>query len=379
MARIVTVYEGSCRAFEPSDMSYVRWLKMSEALAALGHEVDIATREPGRLAHVVGGRIARTVGLDVRRDVVVMAPGLRRVPLDRVRWRDYDVVKTLFHIGFETLERQGGADHPCVVAKLGSVVDREDRPGVYFYGARRRALFAVQERIAARSHAVTVLTEPSRARWEGCFGIGGTTLLVPGAVDAELPDSEYSRADPYGSGRPRCVFAGNVYDPVSQPEAHATLVAKLNALGRRLAARGIRLCFMGPGARAALDRDAVEDLGVVPYARSWPYLQHADVGLVLALGPVPNENESTKIYHYLRAGLATVCEAGFPNEGLVREAGLGFVVANGDVAALADAVVAAAAASWDRARAVQLVLDRHTWRHRAAVYDAWLRTRGAAP
>ena len=50
MARIVTVYEDSRRAFVPTDMSYVRWHKISAALAALGHEVDIATREPGMLA-----------------------------------------------------------------------------------------------------------------------------------------------------------------------------------------------------------------------------------------------------------------------------------------------------------------------------------------
>jgi hypothetical protein len=375
MARILTVYEGSCRPFEPSDMSYVRWLKMSEALAALGHEVDIATREPGGAVRAVGGRIARVLGVEARRDVVVMGPRLRRVPLEQVRWRDYEVVKTLFHIGFETLERHGGADHPRIVSKLGSVVDREDQPGVYFYGPRRRALFAVQERIAARSRAVTVLTEPSRARWQRRFGTAGTTLLVPGGVDAVLPDAG---ADPYAVPRPRCLFAGNVYDPASQPEAHRVLVAKLNEVGRRLAARGIRLCFMGPGDRTALDRTAVEDLGVVPYARSWPYLQHADVGLVLALGPAPNENESTKIYHYLRAGLPTVCEAGFPNQTLVEEAGLGCVVANGDVAALADAVVAAVGSAWDRQRAVAFVLGAHTWLHRGRVYDAWLRGGEAA-
>ncbi len=376
MARIVTVYEDQCRPFEPHDMSYVRWLKISEGLAALGHEVDVATREPSGLARAVGGRLARGLGREARRDVVAMVPRLRRVPLESVRWDDYEVVKTLFHLGFTTLERRGGAAHPCIVAKLGSVVDREDRPGIYFYGERRRALFAVQERIAARSRVVTVLTAPSRRTWERAFGDRTPTLLVPGAVDAELPAAG---PDPYTVGRPRCLFAGNVYDPGSQPEAHATLVAKLNGLGRLLAGAGIRLCFMGPGARRGLDASVVTDLGAVPYARSWPYLQHADVGLVLALGPAPNENESTKIYHYLRAGLPTVCEAGFPNEGLVAEAGLGRVVANGDLTALADAVVGAVRTTWDRARADALVRERHTWGHRAAVYDAWLRTRGRTP
>jgi len=47
MAKIVTVYNARHRRFEPADMSYIRWLKVSEALARCGHQVDIATNEPG--------------------------------------------------------------------------------------------------------------------------------------------------------------------------------------------------------------------------------------------------------------------------------------------------------------------------------------------
>src|SRR5262249_48952969 len=148
-----------------------------------------------------------------------MGPRLRRVPLRSVRWDRYDVVKTEFHAGFETLERQGGAGHPCIVSNLGSVVDRDDADGVYFTGARRRALFAVQERLAARSGWVPVPTAPSLARWRGRFGDAGAPFLVPGAADDVVPPPG---ADPYPiDDRIRCLFAGNVYDPVSQAEAHA--------------------------------------------------------------------------------------------------------------------------------------------------------------
>jgi hypothetical protein len=80
MARIVTVYRmwHRYRPFEMTDMSHIRWVKISAALASLGHQVDIATVEPRWL---------------VRRAPLVMAPNLRRVPLTRVRWNDYDVVK----------------------------------------------------------------------------------------------------------------------------------------------------------------------------------------------------------------------------------------------------------------------------------------------
>jgi hypothetical protein len=354
VSRIVTVYVGDRRPFVPADMSYIRWGAMSAALARSGHEVDVATAEPG-----------------VRRFLPIrMAPRLRRVPLSGVRWERYDVVKTEFHAGFETLERHGGAEHPRIVSNLGSVVGPVDADGVYFTGARRAALFAVQERIAARSRWVTVLTAPSLARWRADFGEAGAAFLVPGAADDVVPAPG---PDPYpADGTIRCLFAGNVYDPVSQAEAHATLVAKIDALGRLLAARGARLWTMGTGDTRALDRRTVSVLGPVPYERSWDRLHHSDVGLVLALGPHPNENESTKIYHYLRVGLPTVCEAGFPNQDLVREVGLGHVVPNGDLDALADAVVATARATWDRTRAIETILARHTWMHRARLYDAVL-------
>ena len=117
MATIVTVYVSARDPWELRDMGHIRWLKISEALARLGHTVDIATNEP---------RWTRD------RTPVTMAPGLRRVPLEGLDWRRYRVVKTLFHHGFETLARYGGARHPFLIAKLGSVVADQDRPGIYF-------------------------------------------------------------------------------------------------------------------------------------------------------------------------------------------------------------------------------------------------------
>ena len=107
MARIVTVYNTEPRAARLGDMSYIRWFRMSRALADRGHEVDIATAEHR---------------FRLRPPDIPMGSGLRRVPLRRVEWHKYDVVKVLFHQGWETLERYGGAGHPFVITKLGSVV-----------------------------------------------------------------------------------------------------------------------------------------------------------------------------------------------------------------------------------------------------------------
>jgi hypothetical protein len=173
----------------------------------------------------------------------------------------------------------------------------------------------------------------------------------------------------------RCLFAGNFYStsPRSQPEAHRVLAGKLNELGRLLNTKGVQLFVLGTGEAESLDHAHVTYLGAADYEASWNYLQHAHVGVVVAAGPFHHNNESTKIYHYLRVGLPVVSEAGFPNDDLVRAAHLGYVVPSGDMSALAHAVVHATRSDWDRDRAVRFILERHTWDIRAEFYDQVIR------
>ena len=155
------------------------------------------------------------------------------------------------------------------------------------------------------------------------------------------------------------------------------LIDKLNRLGERLTPRGVRLYMVGPGDISRLDRRHVTHLGVVSYDAAWDYIFHADVGVVVAPGPFVHNNESTKIYHYLRAGVPVVSEAGFPNDHVVVESRLGYVVPNGDVEAMAARVEDAANRQWDRAAAIDYVLRHHTWHARAAVYQPLITTRAA--
>lgn len=349
MARIVTVYNTERDATtRPRDMAHIRWLKISEALARQGHAVDMASAE---------------FTFRLSRRPIVMAPNLRRVPLSRVRWDEYDVVKTLFHQGFETLAGRGGAGHPFVIAKLGSVVGPEDREGIYFYGRQREAMFEVQRSIHHHARYITVLSPPARTLWEETIGAHPGFLLVPGGVDRELPPAG---ADPYPrTGGFRFVFSGNIYN--AQPHATRVLSDKLNTLGRLLAPHG-RLFVVGTGDTSQLDPGAVTHLGSVPYDRSWDFLQHAHVGVVVSAGPFMHNNESTKIYHYLRAGLPVVSEGGFPNDHVVRESGLGVVAPSGDLPQMAAHAVAAASRAWDREHGVRYVLAHHTWDARGAVY-----------
>jgi glycosyltransferase involved in cell wall biosynthesis len=358
MSRIVTVYSGELRSARPVEMGYIRWHQMSAALAALGHTVDIASAELRR-------RVFRTIE--------PVAPNLRVVPISRVRWREYDAVKTLFHTGFQTLERYGGADHPFLITKLGSVVGPSDMAGVYFYGRQREEMYRVQERIDRASRYVTLLSEPAVRLWRSSHGAATDLLVVPGAASDVMPPP---RHNPYpGDGRSAVVFAGNFYGrkASSQPEAHETLATKLNQLGALLHAGGARLYVVGTGDRRSLDPRHVTYCGAVPYEDSWDYIRFAAVGIVVSAGGFMHNNESTKIYHYLRAGLPVVSESGFPNDYVVRESGLGHIVESGDLNLMAERIRESVDAPWDREYAIRYILDHHTWKKRAQIYDRILR------
>lgn len=357
MARIVTVYRDSRGVFQPVEMGAIRWLKISEALARCGHSVDMAMNE--------------TFPPEMERAIAASGMRLRAIPLRDVRWSEYDVVKTLFDLGFQTLEAYGGAGHPFIISKLGSVVDARDREGIYFYGAYREELYATQQRINACSRYVTVLSEGARELWKELFGPKPNVLLVPGAADRDIPALG---EDPYPPAEgSRVLFAGNVYTRDCQPEANDVLVAKLNQLGELLRGRGHRLYMIGVGDVSRLDPANVTYLGFVPHGEAWNFFGHAHVGIVVSAGSFMHNNESTKIYHYLRAGLPVVSESGFPNDDVVRRAGLGFVVNSGDMPGMAQRIDEAAHAPWDRVTAANYIRDNHTWDTRAGVYDRLLK------
>lgn len=355
MARVVTVYTDNRGEFRPVEMGYIRWLKISEALARRGHHVDIATNEtfPPPMEAALAGTT------------------LRRVPLNNIAWSDYDAVKTLFNLGFETLERFGGTSHPFIISKLGSVVDARDREGILFYGAYREQLYVLQEKMNNVSRYITLLSDGAIRLWKELFGPDRDILLVPGAADHEIPPAG---VDPFpaGNGTARILFAGNVYFHDTQPEANTVLIDKLNRLGELLQQRGCQLYMIGTGDVTRLDARYVSYLGHKTHDEAWNFLAHAHVGIVVSAGAFMHNNESSKIYHYLRAGLPVVSEAGFPNDNVVRESGLGVVVDNGDLSAMARHAAEATRASWDRAASMRYILAHHTWDVRAGVYDRLL-------
>lgn len=349
--RIATVYKRDVFSrFAPAKMSTIRWLRMSEGLAALGHRVDMIMNGNG-LGHAAN-------------------PNLRSVPFAHVDWNRYDVIKTLFHSGFESLCEEGGGSHPFIISKLGSVVgSHDDTDGVYFFNHEREHLYKIQERIRERSRYVTLLTAASRRLWENLFGSTDNLLHVPTGVDREIPaahDNPYKRFS-----EPIVVYAGNIYGE-TQPEMNKVWQDRLNGVGSLLRQRGIRLCFVGTGRVDRLDPAAVTVMPEVDNREVWDYQHFANVGLVLAQGQTQH-NESSKLYYYLRAGLPVVSEAPVPNNFLIHTTGMGYVADYGDDRILVDMVESAIHREWPRREGIQYVVKNHSWDQRVETYDEVIR------
>lgn len=347
--RIACVYRrDDASTLVVASMNYIRFFRMAAALARRGHQVEVV--------------------IDRHRAARPLAPSLHEVSFRDVRWDRYDVVKTFFHRGFDSLAAAGGADHPFIISKLGSVVGRDQTAGVHFYGAVREQLLATQTEIARRSRAVTVLTTPSAALWRWTHGARLPILKVPTGVDAEIPPPGPNPYHAIGVREPVVLFAGNLYDLEHQAEVNRRWQDRLNRLGRALRRPGLRLVAMGTGVTDRLEPDAVLHVGTVDVDEVWAWQRHAAVGLVLAQGP-EQDNESSKIYHYLRTGLPTVCEEPVPNTGLITETGHGAIVEHDDVDALAEACATLAAAPPPVNGLPEWMVRHHSWDARAALYD----------
>jgi len=88
--RIATLYKRDLldAATPCCTMATTRWLRISEALARVGFEVDLIADDSGYVSRY--------------------APAVRCVSWADFDWRRYDVIKTLFHRGFDALCQAGG-------------------------------------------------------------------------------------------------------------------------------------------------------------------------------------------------------------------------------------------------------------------------------
>jgi hypothetical protein len=350
--RIATVYKKDYfEVFGSYGMNTVRWTRISESLANRGFKVDMIITSNDALCPT--------------------RPNLHRVPFSKVIWKNYPVIKTLYHTGYQALVEEGVERHPFVISRLGSVVgSSDDVPGVHFFKDERRKLYEVQLQIHEGSKYVAFLSSPDKLLWEKQFGQKDGLLLVPTGVDRIIPDPS---ENPYAEFHEKiAVYIGNIRKSVHQMELNLLWQEKLNALGSVLKKKGIRLCFIGLGDTEKIDSSVVTYLGPVRNDRIWDYQYFADVGITLAMGEVQN-HESSKIYYYLRTGLPVVSEEPIPNNYVIEESNLGFISHYQDNQMMADMIETAIFHKWDHQGAIRYILNSHTWDERARIYEQAIR------
>jgi len=115
--------------------------------------------------------------------------------------------------------------------------------------------------------------------------------------------------------------------------------------------------------------------GEVDEPRVWDFIRHARLGLALAAGPDEFDNDSSKVYAYLRGGLPVVVEHRVLQGELVMEHGMGAVCSFDDSADLVERILEQIRrpAPVNRAAVMEVMARDFSWDRRAETYAALFR------
>jgi hypothetical protein len=325
----------------PPGIDLVRLRGMATGLRRLGVNAEIIAPVRGEAEWPVPGGKSLTV-----RPVEVLLDG----------GETYDLVKTCYHPSIKLLGRFRGP----VVSRLVRVVDEElprrDR-------AQRRRMLADQELISRRATVVAFNNRHNLLRWRERYGRSLPAVLTPTGVAETLPSAG---SNPYTDGEAAILFLGSV--------ATAKMARLLNLAAEKLAGRA-RIHLVGRnktglyGGRIELS-GLIRDHGEVDEPRVWDFIRWARVGLSLAAGPDEFDNDSSKVYAYLRGGLRVLVEQRVVQTDLVTGLGMGGVCSFDDPDDLVKQAVQLAGQPEpaNRDAVMALMVREHSWLCRAEIY-----------
>jgi glycosyltransferase involved in cell wall biosynthesis len=325
-------------------MDTIRWAAMGHRFRWLQYKVKLITD--------------RRRGLD-RFDRLHLASSRK------VNWSEFDVVKTCYQASIDLVE-----PHPLIVSRMCRVVDehlpaRDD--------GRREEMMRQQRKISEMASIVAFNDRVNADRWREIYGDRQQILLTPTGCPENIPAAP---ENPFPADRKIVLFSGSL-------TSHR-FPQTLNALARRLCAErsDVEVHFLGrnrlehyAGDSEPLDPEFVRVHEPVDEVETWRFVLHASVGLALAPSEHEFESELSKIYYYLRAGLPVVTESSVPNRSVIEECGHGRIAAYDDIDDLTAKTLAALELESRCESVMQHMVDVHSWRRRAEIYDAALKQR----
>jgi hypothetical protein len=346
MRRIALAYSANpTRPIQGMDM--IRWVAMGHRFRWLDYKVRLVTD--------------RRRGMD-RLDRIHLTSA------DRMDWTECDAVKVCYQASIDLIP-QG---HPHLITRMCRVVD-EEYPKRDDH--RRDEMLRQQEKIRDLAAIVAFNDEVNAQRWRDRYGDKQQVLIVPTGCPEQLPEEG---TNPFPQDKRIVLFMGSL-------TSHR-FPGALNGLARRLRAASpdIEVHFLGKnslqhyaGESEPLDPSLLTIHEPVDEEKTWDYVRNAHVGIGLAPSEHPFESELSKIYYYLRGGLPVVTESSVPNTSVIRDTGHGGVATYGDLDALAHTTLEAMKRKPRDEAVMQHMIDKHSWRARAEVYDAALKARWA--
>jgi glycosyltransferase involved in cell wall biosynthesis len=270
----------------------------------------------------------------------------------------YDLIKTCYHYSMDLIDGYRGP----VVSRIVRVVDdrlpeRDER--------FRKDLLRCQDLIRDRSDVLALNNPENRQRWLDLYGNRQRLVLVPTGCPAVIPEPG---PDPYKSDLPVVLFLGSL--------SGVRMVEMINEAATRLRGRAVihlvgknKAVMYGCDSSCPLDRTIV-DHSERPQNEIWDYIRHAHIGLALATGPHPFDNDVSKVLNYLRGGLPVLSEEPILNNHLVRETGYGTTFKHGDVDDLVDrGLELLKHPPWQLKYSVMsFMAEEHSWEQRVRTY-----------
>lgn len=308
-----------------------------------------------RLRAIALGLEARGVKTDIIAPVsnVVCLQGTVMVkPLEILeRPSDYSVIKTCYHPSIKLL---GGYDGP-VVSRIVRVVDEKipERDTLF-----REDLLECQVLIRQRAQVVILNNIANLERWHLLYGEKQHVEIVPTGCPRDIPRHTER---PYHGVKPVLLFLGSLAAP--------RMVRTLNVLAEMLQdCCDIHVIGSNKtglyGSRGYLSLSSlVHDHGEMPESYTWPYVEHASIGLALATGPHVFDNDLSKMFTYLRGGLPVLSEDTVLTNYLITETGYGRVVPYDDIHAMASAArhMFAKPIGLSRRAVMKFMIENHSW------------------
>lgn len=327
------------------------------------------TRTPGidlvRLKEISSGLAGQGFQVEIVAPVEspgIWQAGLKVVPLavlDEVG--RYDLLKTCYHQSIRLIGNHRGPVISRIVRVVDEELPRRDR--------NRAELLRCQELIAQRSSAVALNNEYNAERWRARYGPTRPILLTPTGCPAEIPEPGLS---PYEPGERVVLFLGSI--------AAEHMAGMLNSAARGLAGTA-RVHLLGLNKTGMYGQEIELEPSLIvhpprPEAEIWDFLHHADLGLALATGAEPFDNDISKIYNYLRAGLPVLSEEPILQNRMILKSGLGAVFPHGQAAAMiarAESLLKDPPARKLRRAAAVGVAKSEAWSTRAETYARFIR------